>query len=199
LTAGPEHSTSWLLGRELTEARNAREQARKALSQWELSEHADDTELIVSELVANAIRHGEGQIGVRISYDGTQLRVEVHDDGAGRPVRRPVTTDAETGRGLELVDGLLGLGGIRGVMDDAAGDGKTVYVAIRLADIRQGAGPLPRNATRPRRDHRNSARPHSRSPVPAARCEHLAICHSDGASGWARLGILAATLDPESR
>lgn len=38
--------------------------------QWELSEHADDTELIVSELAANAILHGEGQIGVRISYDG---------------------------------------------------------------------------------------------------------------------------------
>jgi anti-sigma regulatory factor (Ser/Thr protein kinase) len=136
VTALPEHSASWLLGRELTEARNAREQARKALSQWELSEHADDTELIVSELVANAIRHGEGQIGVRISYDGTQLRVEVHDDGAGRPVRHPVAAEAESGRGLKLVDGLLGPDGTRGVTDDEAGDGKTVYVAIPLAGTR---------------------------------------------------------------
>lgn len=86
--------------------------------------------------MANAIRHGKGPIGVRISHDGTNLRVEVHDDGAGRPVRRPVTTDEETGRGLELVDGLLGLDGIRGVTDDDAGDGKTVYVAIRLARTR---------------------------------------------------------------
>jgi anti-sigma regulatory factor (Ser/Thr protein kinase) len=132
LTGLPEYSASWLLGRELTEARNAREQARKVLSQWELSGHADDTELIVSELVANAILHGEGQIGVRISHDGTQLRVEVHDDGAGRPVQHPAAAEAESGRGLKLVDGLLGLDGIRGVKDDDAGDGKTVYVAIRL-------------------------------------------------------------------
>jgi anti-sigma regulatory factor (Ser/Thr protein kinase) len=136
LTAVPEYSASWLLGRDLTEARHAREQARKALFQWELSEHADITELIVSELVANAIRHGQGPIGVRISHDGTNLRVEVHDDGAGRPIRRSVAADAETGRGLELVDGLLGLDGIRGVSDDGAGDGKTVYVAIRLASTR---------------------------------------------------------------
>jgi anti-sigma regulatory factor (Ser/Thr protein kinase) len=137
LTAGPEHSASWLLGRELTEARNAREQARKALFQWELSEHADDTELIVSELVANAILHGKGQIGVRISYDGIQLRVEVHDEGAGRPVQHPATAEAESGRGLKLVDGLLGPDGTRGVTDDREGDGKTVYVTIPLAGARR--------------------------------------------------------------
>ena len=136
VTAVPEYSASWLLSRDLTEARNAREQARKALLAWELGEHADVTELILSELVANAIRHGYGPIGVRISHDGTNLRVEVHDDGAGRPVRRPVPADAETGRGLELVDGLLGPHGTRGVTDDEAGDGKTVYVAIPLAGTR---------------------------------------------------------------
>jgi anti-sigma regulatory factor (Ser/Thr protein kinase) len=136
LTAVPEYSASWFLSRDLTEARNAREQARKALLAWELGEHADTTELILSELVANAIRHGQGPIGVRISHDGTSLRVEVHDDGAGRPVRRPVTADDESGRGLEVVDGLLGMGGIRGVTDDDAGDGKTVYVAIPLGGTR---------------------------------------------------------------
>lgn len=136
MTAVPEHSASWLLSRELTAARNAREQARKALSEWELGEHADITELIISELVANAIRHGQGPIDVRLSHDGSNLRVEVHDDGAGRPIRHPVTADAESGRGLELIDGLLGPDGIRGVTDDDAGDGKTVYVAIRLAGTR---------------------------------------------------------------
>lgn len=136
LTAVPEYSASWFLSRDLTEARNAREQARKALIAWELGEYADIIELILSELVANAIRHGEGQIGVRISHDGMNLRVEVHDDGAGRPVRCPVPADAESGRGLELVDGLLGIDGIRGVTDDDAGDGKTVYVAIPLAGTR---------------------------------------------------------------
>ena len=59
MTAVPEHSASWILSRDLTEARNAREQARKALSAWELGEHAAVSELILSELVANAIRLGE--------------------------------------------------------------------------------------------------------------------------------------------
>jgi anti-sigma regulatory factor (Ser/Thr protein kinase) len=136
LTAVPEHSASWILSRDLTEARNAREQARKALSAWELGEHAAVSELILSELVANAIRHSQGPIGVRISCDGANLRVEVHDDGGGRPVRRPVSADEESGRGLELVDGLLGLAGVRGVTDDDAGDGKTVYAVIRLAGAR---------------------------------------------------------------
>ena len=56
--------------------------------------------------------------------------MEVHDNGPGRPVRRAVTDEDEDGRGLVLLDGLLGIhGGSRGVIDDRDGPGKTVYVA----------------------------------------------------------------------
>src|SRR5712691_1113935 len=91
LTATREHSVSWRLSREPVQVRHAREQARKALFGWGLGEHAELAELIVSELVTNAIRHGDGPIQVRISYDGGDLRVEVHDDGAGG--RQPPTTN----------------------------------------------------------------------------------------------------------
>ena len=134
LTAVPELSVSWPPGRDLTEPRNARHQVRKALFGWGLGEHAEDAEAILSELVANAISHGTGPVGTRISYSGGLLRMEVHDDGAGRPVRREAAADDTSGRGLTVVYGLLDLhGGRFGVEDDADGDGKTVYVLVCLA------------------------------------------------------------------
>src|SRR5215472_2347731 len=107
LTAMREESVTCLFGRELTEARRAREATRKALFDWGLGEHSELFEVIVSEFVTNALLHGEGPIKVHISCDSSHLRIEVHDDGAGRPVRRPVTVRDENGHGLELIDGLL--------------------------------------------------------------------------------------------
>ncbi len=134
LTAMREQSVSSLLDREPAEVRRAREETRKALFDWGLGEYTEVAELIVSEYVTNALRHGEGPIKVRISCDGGHLRIEVHDDGSGRPVRRPVTVRDESGRGLELVDGLLALqDGRRWVREDDTGAGKTVCAAIRLA------------------------------------------------------------------
>jgi anti-sigma regulatory factor (Ser/Thr protein kinase) len=137
LTAMREQSVSSLLDREPAEVRRAREETRKALFGWGLSEYTDVAELIVSEYVTNALTHGEGPIKVRISCDGGYLSIEVHDDGPGRPVRRPVTARNESGRGLEVVDGLLGpQGGWRTLDEDATGTGKTVGAVIRLAGDR---------------------------------------------------------------
>jgi anti-sigma regulatory factor (Ser/Thr protein kinase) len=120
--------------RGLTEPGHAREQARKALFGWGLGEHAYIVEVIVSEMVTNAIRHGTGPVRTRISCDNGHLRIEVHDDGPGRPLRCEAAADDESGRGLVMIDGLLDpFGGSRGVEDDPDGDGKTVYVSVRLA------------------------------------------------------------------
>jgi signal transduction histidine kinase len=134
LTATRERSMSCWLSPEPVQVRHAREQARTALCGWGLGEHADLAEQIVSELVTNAIRHGDGPVRVCVSYACGDLRVEVHDDGPGRPVRRRAAAGDESGRGLVLLDGLIGPhGGSRGVASDGAGHGKTVYVVIRLA------------------------------------------------------------------
>jgi anti-sigma regulatory factor (Ser/Thr protein kinase) len=143
-----EHSMSCQLSHEPVQVRQAREQARKALCGWGLGEHAELAELVVGELAANAILHGDGPVQVRVSYARGDLRVEVHDHGAGRPVRRQTTADDESGRGLALLDDLIGLrGGTRAVANDRAGHGKTVYVTVRLAAGPAGA-PLTDAATR---------------------------------------------------
>jgi signal transduction histidine kinase len=97
---------------------------------------------LACELATNAICHGEGAARIGVSHADGHLRVEVHDDGAGRPVRRQPDTDDESGRGLALIDGLIELqGGERGMAEDGRGPGKTVYVVIRLpadgSDTRQ--------------------------------------------------------------
>jgi anti-sigma regulatory factor (Ser/Thr protein kinase) len=111
----------------------ARKHVRSTLSAWALAEHTGLAELIVNELVTNAICHGKGPIEVRLSYASCTLRAEVHDHGAGRPVRLHADCDMESGRGLDLVDALAGeYGGERGVTDDCSGPGKTVYVVVAL-------------------------------------------------------------------
>jgi Histidine kinase-like ATPase domain len=136
LTVTREPLTALLAGPDLRRARDARRQARAWLEDRGLGEYADVGELIVGELVANALCHGEGPVRLRLSLTSGHLRVEVHDGGAGRPVRKHVASDDESGRGLEVIDGLVELhGGERGVINDVAGPGKTVYVTVTLATV----------------------------------------------------------------
>ncbi|MGW2354891.1 SpoIIE family protein phosphatase [Actinacidiphila glaucinigra] len=74
----------------------------RQLDQWGLEHLAFSTELIVSELITNAIRHGHGPIRLRLILDRT-LICEVSDSASTSPhIRRAATTD-EGGRGLFLV------------------------------------------------------------------------------------------------
>jgi anti-sigma regulatory factor (Ser/Thr protein kinase) len=72
----------------------------------------DDAALLVSELFGNSVRHsGSGAAGgtvtVAVRAWGSVVRVEVTDrSGPGVPEPRPAGSDAEGGRGLQLVEGL---------------------------------------------------------------------------------------------
>lgn len=134
-----EQAVSYQVRPEPVQVARARAQARQALPGWGLAEHTEVTELIISELVTNAIVHGTGQIEIRLSYEGGCLRTQVHDHGGGRPIRRHPATDCEYGRGLKLIDGLIELyGGTRGVVSDSDCLGKTVYVTLPLASDPEG-------------------------------------------------------------
>jgi signal transduction histidine kinase len=139
LAAGGESALICLPGRDPVHASGTRQHARVLLAAWGLGEQADVGELVVSELVANAVCHGAAPIWVWLSAGGDGLRVEVHDGGAGRPVRQHPGTGDECGRGLEVLDGLIELhGGQRGVISDPDGPGKIVYVVLPLKITESG-------------------------------------------------------------
>ncbi|MBA3309221.1 MAG: PAS domain S-box protein [Nocardioidaceae bacterium] len=64
----------------------------------------DTAELLVSELVTNALMHAGTGIGLAVSVFVGAVRVEVADGNPAHPVRRPAHETATTGRGLEFVE-----------------------------------------------------------------------------------------------
>jgi anti-sigma regulatory factor (Ser/Thr protein kinase) len=64
----------------------------------------DDTELLLCELVTNAVVHGGGVTGVRLQAAERTLRVTVCDHTAAEPVAGVAGGDAEHGRGLMLIE-----------------------------------------------------------------------------------------------
>ncbi|MET7848234.1 SpoIIE family protein phosphatase [Streptomyces avermitilis] len=122
----------WTLPREPRSVGRAREYARAQLVAWDLEPLVDTAELLVSELVTNALRYGEGEIRLRLLLDRT-LVCEVWDAGLVQPRRRRARDTDEGGRGLQLV-GLLSAGwGSR-----RTPRGKTVWFELPLPDGETG-------------------------------------------------------------
>lgn len=78
-------------------------------------------QLLVSELVGNAVRHGQTPVTVRVSV-GQVVRVEVHDGNAVVPTLQAARGDDEAGRGLMLLDAMATRWGV-----DSRPDGKVVW------------------------------------------------------------------------
>jgi len=86
----------------------ARQWIRTQLATWD-DELLVDAELLASEIVTNAIRHGRGQIAIALSPHSGYQRFEVYDEGSDTEPRiTPGVPDglAEGGWGLQLL-GLL--------------------------------------------------------------------------------------------
>ncbi|MER7665237.1 MULTISPECIES: SpoIIE family protein phosphatase [unclassified Streptomyces] len=118
----------WRLPREPRSVGRARELARGQLVSWDLEALVDTVELLVSELVTNALRYGEGEIRLRLLRDRT-LVCEVWDAGLVQPRRRRARDTDEGGRGLQLVGLLSAAWGSR-----RTPRGKTVWFELPLPD-----------------------------------------------------------------
>jgi anti-sigma regulatory factor (Ser/Thr protein kinase) len=107
-----DHHVAWTLPAELISASQARCLIREPLQRWGLSELMPTTELLVSELVTNAIRHATGEVTLRMVLEGS-LVCEVLDGSAALPRLRHAGRDEECGRGLEVVSQLAQRWGAR--------------------------------------------------------------------------------------
>ncbi|WP_439813400.1 ATP-binding protein [Streptomyces sp. P9-2] len=101
----PPHTGNEIPERDARRVGMARKLTAARLRYCGLEALVDDATLIVSELVTNAIQHGDGdQITMTMTVRGGFLRLAVHGETPGQPVARHAPDDAECGRGLFLVD-----------------------------------------------------------------------------------------------
>ncbi|KUJ67128.1 serine/threonine protein phosphatase [Streptomyces albus subsp. albus] len=100
---GDAQLVQWALPHDATAAGQARKLVRGQLAAWQLTELIDVTELMVSELVGNALRYGGGPGHLRM-VRSSRLAVEVSDRGPDLPQIQHSTPSDEGGRGLQLVN-----------------------------------------------------------------------------------------------
>ncbi|MEW2626234.1 SpoIIE family protein phosphatase [Streptomyces sp. NPDC048106] len=106
-----------------------RKQVVEQLDAWALSEAAFTAELVVSELVTNAIRYASRPIRLRLIHDAATLICEVSDASHTAPHPRRARTFDEGGRGLMLVAQLSRRWGSR-----HTADGKTIWAELPLSE-----------------------------------------------------------------
>lgn len=101
----PSDVAYWFLEPEDAAPGRARRLARKALSRWGMDELSDSVELLISEVVTNAVRYAERPVTLRLLRTDV-LRCEVGDDSPQLPRQRRARDTDEGGRGLFLVNRL---------------------------------------------------------------------------------------------
>ncbi len=121
-----DHIACWDVPSDPAAVASIRAEATRRLNEWGLDELVFTTELVISELITNAIRHATGPIQVRLLRDRT-LICEVSDTSSTSPHLRYAATTDEGGRGLFLV---AQLGEHWGTRYTAAG--KIIWVEQRL-------------------------------------------------------------------
>ncbi|CAM5558220.1 SpoIIE family protein phosphatase OS=Streptomyces tendae OX=1932 GN=GUR47_15530 PE=4 SV=1 [Streptomyces tendae] len=101
----PSDVAYWFLDPEDAAPGKARRLARRALARWGMEDLTDSVELLVSEVVTNAVRYATKPVTLRLLRTDV-LRCEVGDDVPQLPRLRQARATDEGGRGLYLVNRL---------------------------------------------------------------------------------------------
>ncbi len=105
----------------------ARRFAVATLRSWGLDGLAETVELLVSEVITNAVIHAETGGSMSMQWFDGVVRVEVTDQGGGAVVTRQPGPHEVTGRGMALVESLARQWGVR---VPAGSDHKTVWFEV---------------------------------------------------------------------
>ncbi|WP_411075013.1 SpoIIE family protein phosphatase [Streptomyces sp. cmx-4-7] len=124
---GEDSVADWEFPADPRAVASAREVAMGKLAEWGLEGNSFVTELIVSELVTNAVRYAGGPVGLRL-IRGETLFCEVTDPSNTQPRMRRARISDEGGRGLFLVAQLSRRWGSR-----YGRTGKTIWVEQELS------------------------------------------------------------------
>ncbi|MFP1629650.1 SpoIIE family protein phosphatase [Streptomyces sp. 5K101] len=129
---GTDQVATWDLPADPAVVARARDLAGAQLSAWDMNDAAFVTELIVSELVTNAIRYGSPPVQLRLIHDDS-LICEVSDTSSAAPHLRRARVFDEGGRGLMIVAQLTERWGSR-----HTGTGKTIWAEQLLSAPKAG-------------------------------------------------------------
>lgn len=117
---------------DLQQVRRLRHYLRGSLSEWELDPLMDELELLISEVVTNALIHAGSAVDVRLRRYADRVRVDVRDSDPHPPVvvpvvdvDRPEDDEAESGRGMLIVDAVASAWG-----SSPSGRGKTTWFEL---------------------------------------------------------------------
>jgi hypothetical protein len=135
----PDAVATWSLPEDPRAAGAARRYVRDQLAAWRLEELTMTTELVVSELVANVVRHARGPYRLRL-LRSRSLVCEVFDGSLTTPRPRRASWSDEGGRGLQLVAALCDRWGTRNVAT-----GKVIWTEQSLP-APSSASPAPQPA-----------------------------------------------------
>ena len=142
----PDQVADWDVPADPAAVSGMRDAVSQRLEAWGLSECGFTMELILSELITNAIRYGAGPIHVRLIRDRT-LICEVADGSSTSPHLRYAATTDEGGRGLFLVSQMAERWGTR-----YTPHGKVIWAEQSLPEITQRPAPSPADADTPQDD-----------------------------------------------
>ena len=109
----------------------ARQFVTEVLRQWDLQMLVESVALIVSELVANAVRHVPGPCALEVSHRAGALRLAVADAGPGTPDLQVLGATHENGRGLHIVSAFSDAWGI----DQLRDGGKLVWAELTPQEV----------------------------------------------------------------
>jgi serine phosphatase RsbU (regulator of sigma subunit)/anti-sigma regulatory factor (Ser/Thr protein kinase) len=121
---------------DLQQVRRLRHYLRGSLREWNLDPLIDELELLISEVVTNALIHAGSAVDVRLRRYADRVRVDVRDSDPHPPVvvavvddDRPVEGEAESGRGMLIVDAVASAWG-----SSPSGRGKTTWFELSTVD-----------------------------------------------------------------
>jgi DNA-binding NarL/FixJ family response regulator len=115
-------------------ARQARRFVDETLRRWECDDLLDTVELLVSELVTNAVIHARSDVDVSVQLLPDRVRIEVADQSPEGIRRKALTPDGSSGRGISMVESLALAWGVT-----THRSGKAVWFEV----ARPSPGPAP--------------------------------------------------------
>lgn len=110
--------------------------------EWDCGDVVEDAQLVVSELVTNALIHGQSQCELRAGLTDAALRIQVIDSGEDMPDPQMAGEGDEHGRGLLLVSAVCAAWGVEAL----PGGGKVVWAELMRPLRDPGGGDPPSRA-----------------------------------------------------